>query len=134
MIHTDDVHARQEQCRSILKLPKISVVIPSYNQCQFLTRALDSLAHQCYAGLEVIVVDGGSSDGTVELLKQLTLLTYADIGAVMDMSPQAVKSLLSRARCNLRQALQPYLDRGAPVNGAEAQTVADSQSSSSEPL
>ena len=36
----------------------------------------------------------------------------------MDMSPQAIKSLLSRARCNLREALQPYLDRGAKINGA----------------
>ena len=39
------------------------------------------------------------------------------IGAVMDMSPQAVKSLLSRARTNLKEALQPYLDRGAPISG-----------------
>jgi len=49
----------------------------------------------------------------------------------MDMTPQAVKSLLSRARCNLRQALQPYLDRGATIgNGELAESVADSQESS----
>jgi glycosyltransferase involved in cell wall biosynthesis len=50
-------------------LPKISIVIPSYNQREFLARALDSLAHQAYPDLEVIVIDGGSADGTVELLK-----------------------------------------------------------------
>jgi glycosyltransferase involved in cell wall biosynthesis len=50
-------------------LPGISVVIPSFNQSGFLARALDSLSRQEYPGLEVIVADGGSSDGTVELLK-----------------------------------------------------------------
>jgi RNA polymerase sigma-70 factor, ECF subfamily len=62
------------------------------------------------------------------LLAKFEHFSYADIGAVMDMTPQAVKSLLSRARCNLRQALQPYLDRGAPIaNGELAESVADSQ-------
>lgn len=50
-------------------LPKISIVIPSFNQSGFLSRALDSLARQEYPHLEVIVMDGGSSDGTVELVK-----------------------------------------------------------------
>jgi glycosyltransferase involved in cell wall biosynthesis len=50
-------------------LPRISIVIPSYNQRGFLGSALDSLARQAYPDLEVIVVDGGSNDGTVELLK-----------------------------------------------------------------
>jgi glycosyltransferase involved in cell wall biosynthesis len=50
-------------------LPKISIVIPSYNQVQFLTHALDSLALQEYPYLEVIVVDGASQDETVDLLK-----------------------------------------------------------------
>jgi RNA polymerase sigma-70 factor (ECF subfamily) len=67
------------------------------------------------------------------LLAKFEHLSYADIGAVMDMTPQAVKSLLSRARCNLRQVLQPYLDRGAPIgNGELAESVADSQEGSLE--
>jgi RNA polymerase sigma-70 factor, ECF subfamily len=67
------------------------------------------------------------------LLAKFEHMSYADIGAVMDMTPQAVKSLLSRARCNLRQALQPYLDRGAPIGNSElAESVADSQESSLE--
>ena len=52
--------------------PKISIVIPSYNQAGFLLGALDSLASQNYPNLEVIVIDGASTDGTVELLKQRT--------------------------------------------------------------
>ncbi len=49
--------------------PKISIVVPSFNQRKFLERALGSLAEQAYPGLEVIVIDGGSSDGTCELLQ-----------------------------------------------------------------
>jgi RNA polymerase sigma-70 factor (ECF subfamily) len=58
------------------------------------------------------------------LLAKFEHFSYADIAEVMNMSPQAIKSLLSRARCNLREALQPYLDRGALVNGAPADPAA----------
>ena len=64
------------------------------------------------------------------LLAKFEHFNYADIGEVMDMTPQAVKSLLSRARCNLRQALQPYLERGAVINGASAESTADSHHAS----
>jgi RNA polymerase sigma-70 factor (ECF subfamily) len=59
------------------------------------------------------------------LLAKFEHFSYADIAEVMDMSPQAVKSLLSRARCNLRQALEPYLERGAPVNGVAAESTVE---------
>jgi RNA polymerase sigma-70 factor (ECF subfamily) len=64
------------------------------------------------------------------LLAKFEHFNYADIGEVMDMTPQAVKSLLSRARCNLRQALQPYLERGAVINGTTDQSIADSNAAS----
>ncbi|MGD9644257.1 MAG: RNA polymerase sigma factor [Pirellulales bacterium] len=46
------------------------------------------------------------------LLNKFEGLGYADIATVMDLSPQAVKSLLSRARESLRQILEPYLEHG----------------------
>ena len=46
------------------------------------------------------------------LLAKFEHFSYADIAEVMGMSPQAIKSLLSRARSNLREALRPYLERG----------------------
>jgi RNA polymerase sigma-70 factor (ECF subfamily) len=54
------------------------------------------------------------------LLAKFEHFSYADIAQVMDMSPQAIKSLLSRARCNLRETLQPYLEHGSMLNGAPA--------------
>ena len=50
------------------------------------------------------------------LLSKFEHFSYAEIGAVMELSPEAVKSLLSRARCRLRQVLEPYLEHGAPID------------------
>jgi RNA polymerase sigma-70 factor (ECF subfamily) len=60
------------------------------------------------------------------LLAKFEHFSYADIAEVMDMSPQAIKSLLSRARCKLREAMQPYIDRGAKINGELTGSLADS--------
>ena len=46
------------------------------------------------------------------LLCKFEGMSYADIAETMDMTPQAVKSLLSRARVNLREVLAPYLEHG----------------------
>jgi RNA polymerase sigma-70 factor (ECF subfamily) len=46
------------------------------------------------------------------LLSKFEGMSYAEIGAVMELTPQAVKSLLSRARESLREVLQPYFDDG----------------------
>lgn len=48
---------------------KISVIVPSYNQAAYLGATLDSLAAQGYAALDVRVYDGGSKDGSVEVLR-----------------------------------------------------------------
>jgi glycosyltransferase involved in cell wall biosynthesis len=52
-----------------MKPPTISIVTPSFNQVQHLAECLDSVLGQGYPGLEYLVVDGGSSDGSVEVLK-----------------------------------------------------------------
>lgn len=46
------------------------------------------------------------------LLHKFEEMSYADIGSTMDMSAAAVKSLLSRARENLRERLEPYVKQG----------------------
>lgn len=47
------------------------------------------------------------------LLSKFEGMSYAEIAEVMEISESALKSLLSRARENLREVLQPYFDRGA---------------------
>ncbi|OHB70993.1 MAG: RNA polymerase subunit sigma-70 [Planctomycetes bacterium RBG_13_63_9] len=52
------------------------------------------------------------------LLSKFEGMSYADIAESMGLSPQAVKSLLSRARMNLREVLEPYLQFGdRPTTG-----------------
>lgn len=50
--------------------PSISVVVPSLNQGRFVGETLDSLLAESYPALELIVIDGGSTDGTLDALKE----------------------------------------------------------------
>lgn len=49
--------------------PSLSVIVPSYNQGRFIRATLESVLSQGYEGVEILVMDGGSKDETVEVLK-----------------------------------------------------------------
>jgi glycosyltransferase involved in cell wall biosynthesis len=69
----------------MVNVPRISVVMPCFNAEPFIASALDSVFAQGWPDLEVVVVDDGSADGSVELLRaqypQVRLFQQANKGA-----------------------------------------------------
>ncbi|WP_047551012.1 glycosyltransferase family 2 protein [Psychroserpens sp. Hel_I_66] len=55
-----------------MSIKKVSIVIPSYNAIAYIPDTLNSVFQQSYSNIEVIVIDDGSTDGTLDYLKTIT--------------------------------------------------------------
>ncbi len=68
-------------------MEKVSIVIPTFNQIQYLPACIDHCLFQTYGNLEIIIVDGGSSDGTKEYLSSLSNeIKYSKVNPVVAMN------------------------------------------------
>jgi len=52
-------------------MPKVSVIIPAYNQSQLVSEAIESVLRQTHRDVEILVVNDGSTDDTEEAVKQI---------------------------------------------------------------
>ena len=90
-------------------LPKISIITPSYNDSRYLEETISSVLSQNYPNLEYIIIDGGSTDGSVDIIKK-----YADRLAYWISEPDnglyhALQKGFEKSTGSLIHQLDPFL-------------------------
>ena len=93
-----------------MSVPENSALMP--------TRQLDS--QEMRETVRQAVETLGESQKMAVMLNKFEGMNYADIAQIMQLTPQAVKSLLCRARVNLKEILEPYMERGKKVSCDES--------------
>ena len=68
-----------EPADNLIKTPLVSIIIPCFNSEKFISQCIDSILNQDYTNLEIIIVDDGSSDNTVNLLRKNENIEYLHI-------------------------------------------------------
>lgn len=85
--------------------PLVSIVTPSYNQGVFLKRTINSVLNQGYPNIEYIVIDGGSEDGSVDILK-----SYKDSFEWISEPDRGQTHAINKGFARARGAILGYLN------------------------
>lgn len=78
--------------------PLVTIVTPSYNQGEFLEETIKSVLAQDYPALDYIIVDGGSSDGSVEIIKKYQAKLHAWVSEQDQGQTDAINKGFSMSR------------------------------------
>lgn len=87
-----------------MKQPKISIIIPVYNGEKYLKRCLDSILNQTLKALQIIVVDDGSSDKSLDLVK-----TYQKKDTRIEVISQMNQGVSKARNTGIAHAIAPYV-------------------------
>lgn len=77
--------------------PLVSVIIPSYNQAKYLEATLRSVLEQDYPKIEILVIDGGSTDGSVKILERFNAQLNLWLSEIDNGQAHAINKGLERA-------------------------------------
>lgn len=88
----------------VMHNPKVSVIVPVYNVEEYLRQCLDSLVHQTLDDLEIIVVDDGSTDGSLSIARQ-----YAEKHANLRVISQGNQGLSGARNTGMKHAAGEYV-------------------------
>lgn len=98
---------------AVFKMPKFHIVVPSFNQGEFIGQTIDSLLSQSDAEVKIYVFDGCSTDETIKILKsygkRIFWVSQKDEGQT-DAINQGIKKILSSRDINLEQDFFAYLN------------------------